>query len=202
MSDRETLTHLVAAVVPCDAIEAAHQADVVDWIASGVDIYRLQKPATPPKHLVVYAVILDAARGHVFLIDHRKARRWLPTGGHVDPGEHPFTAARRELLEETGAKLPALSEAPLLLTVTDVIGSGDARHTDVTLWYGFTASMDASFALDAAECAQGAWFGAGMLSSIACEVHLPRFMAKIGRWRHPGCATDAVPVAAADAGFR
>lgn len=33
---------------------------------------------------------------------HRKLGRWLPPGGHIEPGELPDDAAIREVLEETG----------------------------------------------------------------------------------------------------
>lgn len=114
---------------------------------------------------------------------HRKAGRWLPTGGHVDAGEHPLAAAKRELLEETGSNLPAFSEWPLLLTVQETVGDHVERHTDVTLWYAFTAEPGASFILDTDECGEGEWFDAAMLNRIDCDPHLARFMRKIGQ--HP-----------------
>jgi 8-oxo-dGTP diphosphatase len=178
---RDELVRIIRAMVPLDGVEAAGQADALGWIASGVEIYRRVKPAIPPKHLVVYAVIVDPALRRTFLIEHRKAGRWLPTGGHVDAGEHPFSAAKRELLEETGSILPAFSEWPLLLTVQETVGDRIERHTDVTLWYTFTAEPGESFTLDASECGKGEWFDAAMLSRIDCDPHLARFMRKLGQ---------------------
>ncbi|MCC6792409.1 MAG: NUDIX domain-containing protein [Thermomicrobiales bacterium] len=40
--------------------------------------------------------------GAVLLHLHRKLGRWLPPGGHIEPGELPDDAALREVLEETG----------------------------------------------------------------------------------------------------
>ncbi|HEV2526909.1 MAG TPA: NUDIX domain-containing protein [Thermomicrobiales bacterium] len=42
------------------------------------------------------------AQGRVLLQWHRKLSRWLPPGGHIEPGELPDDAAVREVLEETG----------------------------------------------------------------------------------------------------
>jgi 8-oxo-dGTP pyrophosphatase MutT (NUDIX family) len=40
--------------------------------------------------------------GKVLLIKHKKLGLWLAPGGHIDEGETPDEAARRELKEETG----------------------------------------------------------------------------------------------------
>jgi 8-oxo-dGTP pyrophosphatase MutT (NUDIX family) len=38
----------------------------------------------------------------VLLVDHKNARLWLPTGGHVEEGEDPRATVVRELKEELG----------------------------------------------------------------------------------------------------
>ncbi|BAS29111.1 NUDIX hydrolase [Limnochorda pilosa] len=43
--------------------------------------------------------------GRVLLLWHRKHRMWLPPGGHIEAGELPDDAARREVLEETGLEV-------------------------------------------------------------------------------------------------
>jgi hypothetical protein len=40
---------LVTGIVPADELEWAHRSDVLRWLESTQDIYRRQKPATPPK---------------------------------------------------------------------------------------------------------------------------------------------------------
>ncbi len=41
-------------------------------------------------------------KGRVLLINHRKLKKWLAPGGHLDPNEIPPEGARREAKEETG----------------------------------------------------------------------------------------------------
>lgn len=48
------------------------------------------------------ATVYILERGKVLLIYHRKLGKWLPPGGHLDEGEIPPEAAKREALEETG----------------------------------------------------------------------------------------------------
>jgi len=46
----------------------------------------------------------------VLLIFHRKLKKWLPPGGHIDPNETPPYAAIREALEETGLEIEIIPQ--------------------------------------------------------------------------------------------
>lgn len=46
----------------------------------------------------------------VLLIYHKKVRKWLPPGGHLDPNEIPSEGAIREALEETGIEIEIISQ--------------------------------------------------------------------------------------------
>lgn len=46
----------------------------------------------------------------VLLIYHRKHRKWLPPGGHLEPNETPAEGARREVLEETGLEIDIIRQ--------------------------------------------------------------------------------------------
>ena len=54
-------------------------------------------------------------RGAVLLHEHPKLGRWLPCGGHVEPGELPDEAALREVLEESGVPIELLSDPPVMV---------------------------------------------------------------------------------------
>lgn len=50
-----------------------------------------------------YVVVLSRCEGKILLSRHRARMTWETQGGHVEPGETPMEAARRELWEESGA---------------------------------------------------------------------------------------------------
>lgn len=91
-----------AAIAPWDALEAEHRQAALAWMDAGAELWRREKPATPPEHLCTYFALVDDAG--LLLVDHKKAGLWLPTGGHVDPGEHPRDTVARELFEELGQR--------------------------------------------------------------------------------------------------
>ena len=134
MQLRSHITEIVTSITPLDNEEKAHIADVLKWLASGAEIFRLKKPDVPQKHLVSYFVLFDSIANKVLLVDHIKAGLWLPTGGHVEPNEKPVSTVIREAHEELGIEANLFSPSPLFLTVTQTVGITKG-HTDVSLWF-------------------------------------------------------------------
>ena len=60
--------------------------------------------ALPPLHLITCALAL-AFDGERILMTNLNARGWDIPGGHLEAGESPEDALRREVMEETGALL-------------------------------------------------------------------------------------------------
>jgi 8-oxo-dGTP diphosphatase len=173
---------LVAAIEPSDGTERAHQADVLAWLASTPDIYRRARPATPPRHLVSYAVLTDPRDGSVFLVDHRLSGLWLPAGGHVEPGEEPSVTAEREAREELdiGADFVIAGRRPVFVTVTPTVGPDS--HTDVSLWYLLAGQAGMPIVLDPREFAGGRWWTRPQLDAAdpaLFDPHMGRFLAKV-----------------------
>ena len=63
-------------------------AKIVDWDES-----------IPNKYVVVFS----RYEGKLLLSRHRDRDTWETQGGHIEPGESPEDAAKRELWEESGA---------------------------------------------------------------------------------------------------
>lgn len=46
----------------------------------------------------------------ILLILHRKLKKWVPPGGHLNPNETPAEGARREAFEETGLEIEFIKQ--------------------------------------------------------------------------------------------
>lgn len=51
-----------------------------------------------------YVVVCSRYAGQWLLSRHKKRETWETQGGHIEPGETPLDAARRELYEESGVE--------------------------------------------------------------------------------------------------
>jgi 8-oxo-dGTP diphosphatase len=168
------------AIVPFDAIEREHLSDALAWVESGAELFRLAKPATPPKHLVSYFAVVDGS--HILLVDHKNAQLWLPAGSHVEALEHPRATVERELKEELGLVPNHPIGPPAMVTCTTTVGL-TAGHTDVSLWYVVVASREQPIRFDAGEFNAVRWFPFNAVPRERVESHLSRFVAKVGS--HP-----------------
>jgi 8-oxo-dGTP pyrophosphatase MutT (NUDIX family) len=165
------------AIEPFDAIERDHLSDALAWIDSGAELFRLARPATPPRHLVSYFAVVDGS--HILLVDHKNAQLWLPAGGHVEPLEHPRATVERELREELGLTVSHPIGPPALVSCTTTVGL-TAGHTDVSLWYVLCASREQPVQFDTGEFNSVRWFPFDAIPRERVEPHLSRFIAKVG----------------------
>jgi 8-oxo-dGTP diphosphatase len=175
---QQMVAALIRSIHPFDALEADHQRQTLAWIASGAPLFRLQKPAIPPQHLVAYFVLFDAPQNKLLLVDHKNAGLWLPSGGHVEMDEYPRATVIREAREELGLDAHFLWDKPLFLTVTETVGD-DTRHIDVSLWYVLRGDCTVPLAYDPAEFHGVAWFPLDQLPLHRSDPHLARFVVQL-----------------------
>ncbi len=117
---------------------------------------RLERPfdeAADPTHVTASAIVVG--RRGVILHRHRRLGIWLQPGGHIDVGESPGAAARRETLEETGLVAVHAAGRPLLVHVD--VHPGPRGHTHLDLRYLLVAD-DGDPSPPAGESPDVGWF--------------------------------------------
>lgn len=177
---RDHIQKLILSISPGDALEESHKHDAASWIDSGVEIFRIAKPADPPKHLVAYFVLIDVSRQKVLLMDHINAELWLPSGGHVELYEDPRVTVEREIVEELHQEAVFIEEDPFFITQSVTVGK-TAGHTDVSLWYLLHGDSSREIDYDKGEFYGYKWFNFDEVLETPSEKldpHMHRFMKK------------------------
>jgi 8-oxo-dGTP diphosphatase len=176
---------LAAGIEPHDELEERDRADVLAWMAGTGDLFRrVSRPVAPVRHLVSYFVVTDPDTGRILLGDHLRSGLWLPSGGHVEPGESPVETVRRECVEELaiGARFHDVTgERPLLVTVADTVGTTDV-HTDVSLWFCLATSETEELTPDPGEYRSVRWWSRDEIARAdrrSFDPHLGRFLDKL-----------------------
>lgn len=177
---------MVDSIEPMDAVEIGHIAEASAWLCMTDDVFRRSTaPTAPAKHLVSYFLLVDPVSGHVLLGDHRKSGLWLPSGGHVEPGESPADTVRRECLEELGVEAgfhPALGPRPLLITVTNTRSNRADVHTDVSLWFVLAHDRHEALVPDEREYAEVRWWTPSEIRAAdqgSFDPHMGRMLDKL-----------------------
>lgn len=84
-----------------------------------------------------YAVIQGRYQGKWVLVRHKQRNTYEIPGGHIEKGESPVDAAKRELYEETGAKVFALE--PICIYS---VSRGDSKASHGVLCYADIEEFD------------------------------------------------------------
>ena len=177
---RERIAEIITAIEPLDELEREHRNSTLEWIRSGAPIFRTAKPDVPPKHLVSYFALVDQQCGKLLLVDHKLAGLWLPSGGHVEPGEDPKATVVRELAEELNLSADFVRDGPLFITVTRTVGA-DGGHIDVSLWYLLRGDSSRAIEFDRGEFHGVRWFSFDEIPFERSDPHLRRFVEKMRR---------------------
>src|SRR5690606_37887158 len=94
-------------------------AQTANWYPDEFDLILLMSSQTLPPKICPTASGFLVHEGKVLLIKHKKLGIWLAPGGHIEHDELPHQAAEREVWEETGLKVTAVSAGEVLPTVGD-----------------------------------------------------------------------------------
>jgi 8-oxo-dGTP pyrophosphatase MutT (NUDIX family) len=147
---RRDVLAAVGRLIPVDATE---RSDIERFLA---EVARLADPfdrRAGPVHVTGSGFVVGD-RG-IVLLHHLKFAMWVQPGGHLDPGETPWEAAHREVVEETGIDVAFLGGTPQLAHVS--VHDVPDGHTHLDLRYLFDGG-DADPAPPAGESQDVRWF--------------------------------------------
>lgn len=123
------------AVVARSPVDSRERDSIVTFVKAFDTLDRPFDEDASPIHVTASAIVTGDAG--VVLHLHKRLRLWLQPGGHIERGEKPWEAARREALEETGLPVSPVAEASRLLHVD--VHPGPRGHTHLDVRYHFTA---------------------------------------------------------------
>lgn len=114
-----------------------------------------------PTHVTASAIV--AGPLGTLLHMHRRERRWLQPGGHIDRGETPWDAAVRETREETGIEARHPQTVPRLISIDEHVTAQGHRHLD--LRYLLVADADEPQPGESVDVGWFAWDEAAVVTS-------------------------------------
>jgi 8-oxo-dGTP pyrophosphatase MutT (NUDIX family) len=120
------------------------------------ELARLRAPCdehADPTHVTASGIVVGR-RGTVLHL-HKRLGRWMQPGGHIDPGEIPPVAARREAIEELGLVVEHPSGGPHLLHLD--VHEAALGHTHLDLRY-LLVGEDADPKPPPGESPEARWF--------------------------------------------
>ena len=166
------------------ALVAAHQPTSPREIDAKarflVELDRLADPYdehADPTHVTASAVVVGR-RGTVLHL-HKRLARWMQPGGHIDPGEEPPVAARREAVEELGLEVVHPSGGPRLIHLD--VHEAALGHTHLDLRYLLFASTDDPHP-PPGESPEARWFEWDEADAIADEALVPALTIARAEW--------------------
>ncbi len=93
------------------------------------------------RHFTATAYIVH--NNKVLLVNHKKLKKWLPIGGHIEGDEIPDKAVLREVMEETGLNVEIVGDSLLDFDLTEILNRPfvvalqqiDDKHQHIDLQY-------------------------------------------------------------------
>lgn len=122
---------LRAAVLAREPVDERERVSIAAFVAQMDQLEDPFSEAADPVHVTSSAIVVGV-RGVVLHL-HKRLGIWLQPGGHIDPGELPWDAAAREVLEETGLAARHPNDVPELVHID--VHPGPRGHTHLDLRY-------------------------------------------------------------------
>ncbi len=168
------LRGIVVAHVPRSPREAASKERFL------AELDRLEDPcneSADPVHVTASGIVVGR-RGTVLHL-HKRLGRWMQPGGHIDPGETPPVAARREAIEELGLEVAHPAGGPRLIHLD--VHEAALGHTHLDLRYLLFAGDDDPHP-PPGESPEARWYDWDEAAASADEALAPALVVARAEW--------------------
>lgn len=106
--------------------------DFHNRINSTEAFYRDENPET---HLCAFYLPIDNKQKKIYLVVHKKSGLWMPPGGHIDIGESPLEAVKRECNEELNFTLTTEPIELYTISIEDIDNPIQKCKRHYSFWY-------------------------------------------------------------------
>jgi ADP-ribose pyrophosphatase YjhB (NUDIX family) len=162
---------LVAAYAPADPAQRRERDRILAFIDAHEDA--LLRTCLEG-HLTASALVLDSRGERALLTHHRKLRRWLQLGGHVDGDGNLPAGAWREATEESGIAGLAIDPRPVDLDIHPIPARpGEPEHLHLDVRFVAHAPAGARETASEESIALG-WFSPAELAGIETDESVRR----------------------------
>jgi len=134
------------------------QKDVQPFFSFIRDTKYITVPENKVSHICSFFLPVHLPSSSLYLTHHRKAKDWIPPGGHVETGEHPLQTARREFKEELDITLTNQKIELFALSIKKINTSYQTCKTHYDFWYAVYCGEKFPFRYDEREFFSASWF--------------------------------------------
>lgn len=128
------------------------------------------------EHFCSFFLPIDIESKSIYLVDHIKAKMWIPPGGHIEEGESPRDAVVREFVEELSYRLEEEKIELFDLSITSIEDPNRTCKTHYDFWYAVFISQQ-DFRFERKEFHDARWFS---FEEAVSKIERPSFKTIIG----------------------
>ncbi len=119
---------------------------------------KFTRETNPYRHFGSFFIPINKVSKSIFLVNHRKAKCWIPPGGHLDDLEMPLDTLRREFSEELTYELANESIEFYDISISDISNKDNLCSKHYDFWYLVNFDDLINFEYDKREFIEASWF--------------------------------------------